>query len=69
MMKIVYPAHYGLPVTFVYWKSKKKNKRYIYIHCCELTVPAVTWVLRYKLHVTQNPRLPAKSGNYKRTDR
>ena len=49
MMKIVYPAYYGLPVTFVYWKSKKKNKRYIYIHCCELAVRAVTWVLRHKL--------------------
>ena len=40
---------YGLPVTFVYWYSKKKRKKYIYIHCCELTVPAVTWVLRHKL--------------------
>ena len=38
MMKIVYPAYYGLPVTFVYWKSKNKNKIYIYINCCELTV-------------------------------
>ena len=45
----VYPAYHGLPVTFVYWKSKKKNKRYIYIHCCELTVPAVTWVLCHNL--------------------
>ena len=24
---------------------KNKKKRYIYIHCCELTVPAVTWVI------------------------
>ena len=28
---------YGLPVTFVYWYSKNKKKKYIYIHCCELT--------------------------------
>ena len=69
MIKIVYPAYYGLLVTFVYCKSKKKKKRYIYIHCCELTVPAVTWVLRHKLLVTENPRLLAQTGNYMRADR
>ena len=37
---------YGLPVAFVYWYSKHKKKSYFYIHCCELTVPAVTWTLR-----------------------
>ena len=57
----VYPAYYGLLVTFVYWKSKNKNKRYIYIHCCSPS--------QVRLYVTDNLRLPAQTLNYKRTER
>ena len=65
----VYLAYLYLkvPVTFVYRYSKNKKTRCVYIHCCELTVPAVKWVLRHKLGYIRNRYLFLVSCNREST--